>query len=155
MGPLSLLPEVLLFISCTLCCKFDYFWLTNTLGLAAFGFNSQEATTVLFFWNLDYKIPDSSFNKLWGTGFDFFRILIFEVFESEFVIALGLEFFDFEMFLVLEQEASGSDWTTVSNLVPSGTKKVFNPSLMYSQHALRLISLGFPYENPIPLPLFL
>jgi len=35
--------------------------------------------------------------------------LIFEVLESEFVIALGLEFFGFEVFLALEQEASGSD----------------------------------------------
>jgi len=35
--------------------------------------------------------------------------LIFEVLESEFVIALDLEFFGFEMILALELEASGSD----------------------------------------------
>jgi hypothetical protein len=80
--------------------------------------------------------------------------LIFGILESELVIALGLVFFDFEIFLVLELEASGSDWKTVSDSAPSCTKKVFNPSLMHSQHALGLIPLGFPSENPIPLPLF-
>ena len=55
MGPLRLVVEVLLFTSCTLCCEFDSFWLTYTLGLTPFGFDSQEATTILFFWNLDFK----------------------------------------------------------------------------------------------------
>ena len=104
---------------------------------------------------LDFKIPDSGVNRLWGTGSDLFRIFIFEVLESEFIITLYLEFFGFEIILALELEASGSDWTTISNLAPSGTKKVFNPSLIHSQHALRLVSFGFPSENPIPLPLFL
>jgi len=35
--------------------------------------------------------------------------LIFEVLESEFVIALDLEFFGFEVFLAFEQEALGSN----------------------------------------------
>jgi len=155
MGPLRLVLEVLLFTSCTLWCEFDCFWLTNILGLVPFGFDSHEATIVLFFWDLDFKILDSEFDRLWGTCSDLFRILIFEVLELEFIIALGLEFFDFEVILPLELEASGSEWTIVSNLETSGTKKVFNPYLMHSQHALRLISLGFPSENPISLPLFL
>ena len=54
-------------------------------------------------------------------------------------MALGLEFFGFEVILALELEASGSDWTIVSSLAPSATKKVFNHSLMHSEHALRLI----------------
>ena len=37
---------------------------------------------------------------------------------------------------------------------PPGTKKVFNPSLMHSQHAIRLISFDLSSENPIPLPFF-
>jgi len=58
---------------------------------------------------LDFKIPDSGFNRLKGKGSNLFRILIFEVSESEFIMALGLEFFGFEMILALELEASGSD----------------------------------------------
>jgi len=58
---------------------------------------------------LDFRTSDSSFNRLCGTGSDLFRILIFEVLESEFIMALGLEFFGFEMILALKLEASGSD----------------------------------------------
>ena len=148
MGPLRLVLEVLFFTSCTLCCEFDSLWLTSTLGLALFGFDSQEATTVFFFWNLDFKIPNSGFNRLWGTGFDLFKILIFGVLELEFVIALGLEFFGFEMILALELEASGYDWTTVSNLAPLGTQKVFTT-------CFKTDFIRFPFENPISLPLFL
>ena len=100
MGPLGLVLEVLLFTSCTLRCGFGSFWLTITLGLTPFGFYSPEAATVLFFWNLDFKTPNSGFNRLWGTGSDLFRILIFEVLDSEFVLTLGLEFFGFEVILV-------------------------------------------------------
>ena len=64
MGPLRLVLEVLLFFPCTLCCKFDSLLSLNTLGLAPFAFDSLEATTVLFFWNLDFKMPDSDFNRL-------------------------------------------------------------------------------------------
>ena len=58
MGPLRLVLEVLLFFPRTLWCKLDSFWSLNTLGLTPFGFGSQEAATVFFFWNLDFKIPD-------------------------------------------------------------------------------------------------
>jgi len=109
MGPLRLVLEVLLFTSCTLRCGFESFWLIITLGLIPFSSDSPEAITVLFFWDLDFKIPDSGFNKLWGTGSDLFRILIFEVLQSEFIIALYLEFFGFEVILALELETLGSD----------------------------------------------
>jgi len=118
MGPLRLVLEILPFTSCTLWCEFNSFWLTNILGLTPFGFDSHEGTIVLFFWDLDFKILDSGFNRLWGTSSDLFRILIFEVLESEFIIALGLEFFGFEVILALELKASSFDWTTVSNLAP-------------------------------------
>jgi len=49
MGALRLVLEILLFFPCTLCWKFDSFWSFNTLGLTPFGFDSHEATTVLFF----------------------------------------------------------------------------------------------------------
>jgi len=105
----GLVLEGLLFTSCTLCCELDCFWLTNTLGLTPFHFGFQEATIVLFFWAFDFKISDSVFSRLWGTGSAFFRILIFKVPGSEFTIALGLEFFGFEVILALELEASGSN----------------------------------------------
>jgi len=155
MGPLGLVLEVLLITSCTLRCGLGSFWLIITLGLSPFGFDTSKAAIVLFFWTLDLKTSDYGFNRLWGTGYDLFRILIFDVLESEFIITLGLVFFGFEVILALELEVSGSDWTTVSILTHSGTKKVFNPSLIHLQYALRLVSLDFASENPIPLPLFL
>jgi len=155
MGPLRLVLDVLLFTFCTLRCGFESLWLISTLGSTPFSSDSPEVITVLIFWDLDFKIPDYGFNRLWWTGSDLFRILIFNVLESEFVIALDLELFGFEVIIALELEASSSYWTTLSFLTPSGTKKVFNPSLIHSQHALRLVLLGFPSENPIPWPFFL
>jgi len=64
MGPLGLVLEFLLFTSCALRCGFGSFWLTITLGLTPFGFDSPKAVAVLFFWNLDFKTPFSGFNRL-------------------------------------------------------------------------------------------
>ena len=64
MGHLRLVLEVLLFFPCALCWKFDSFWSLNTLGLTPLGFDSQEATTILFLWNLGFKIPDSEVQVL-------------------------------------------------------------------------------------------
>ena len=97
MGPLGLELEDLLTISCSFRCALGSFWLIITLGFSTFGFDTLEATTALPFWTLDFRISDSNSIRLWETGYDLFRILIFEVLDSEFTTTLGLEFFDFEI----------------------------------------------------------
>ena len=105
MGSLGLVVQVLLFFFCALCLKLSDFCSFNALGLTPFGFESHEAAIVFLLWNLGFMTSNSEFFRTWILGYGLFKIWIFGVLDSELVITLNLEFFDFETFRVLKLDA--------------------------------------------------